>query len=191
MDAAFSDSFTFLPQGGIIKEFRVAGRNIVLGFPSAASYETEHHSYFGQTIGRVANRIAGGEINDLNGKRYRLTPNNGPNTLHGGVEGWGKKKFEGPTPVHRDGREAVMFNYLSEDGEEGFPGAVELQLRYYPGLDFIDGVEKTTLEFEYEVVLVGDDVEETVVSLTNHRSDNLEIREYRNGCLPKHVVTST
>lgn len=52
----FSDAFTFLPQGGIIQEFRVGGHNIVLGFPSAASYKTAHSPCFGETIGRVANR---------------------------------------------------------------------------------------------------------------------------------------
>lgn len=52
----FSDAFTFLPQGGIIQEFRVGGRNIVLGFPSAASYKTAESPFFGENIGRVANR---------------------------------------------------------------------------------------------------------------------------------------
>lgn len=168
MDSRFSDSFTFLPQGAIIQEFKVNGKNIVLGFPSASSYRTVTHQHFGETIGRVANRIAGANI-ELNGKSYTLNANSGANTLHGGIEGWGKKIFEGPTPVQRNSRDAVMFKYLSEDGEEGFPGAVELRLWYYPSLEFDAGVEKTTLEIEYEVELVSDDVEETVVSLANHR----------------------
>ena len=87
----FSDSFTFLPQGGIIQEFKVGGKNIILGFPSAASYKSKHSPFFGENIGRVANRISGAKINDLNGKSYSLAANNGPNSLHGGVEGWGKK----------------------------------------------------------------------------------------------------
>ena len=168
-DSKFSDSFIFFPQGGIIQEFRVGGRNIVLGFPSAASYKTKSSPFFGETIGRVANRISGAKINNLNGKSYNLTANNGPNTLHGGVEGWGKKDFEGPTPVERDGRQAVMFKYLSKDGEEGFPGTVELRLWYYPWVQQDDGVEKTSLEIEYEVELVGDEVDETAVGLANHR----------------------
>jgi aldose 1-epimerase len=95
--------------------------------------------------------------------------NNGPNTLHGGAVGWGKKDFEGPTPVNRNGKESVMFKYLSKDGEEGFPGTVEMRLWYMPSIETIDGVEKTSLEIEYEAELVGDEVEETVIALTNHR----------------------
>ena len=168
-DSKFADSFTFLPQGAIIQEFKVGGQNIVLGFPSAASYKTKQNPFFGETIGRLANRIGGAKINNLNGKSYSLTANNGPNTLHGGVEGWGKRDFEGPTPVTRKGRDAVMFKYLSKDGEEGFPGTVELKLWYYAGVDKDGDMEKTNLEIEYEVELVGDEVEETAVGLANHR----------------------
>ena len=168
----FSDSFTFLPQSAIIQEFKVGGRNIVLGFPSAASYKTGNSPFFGETIGRVANRISGARIDNLNGKSYSLSANNGPNTLHGGTEGWGKKDFEGPTPTTRGGRDAVMFNYLSHDGEEGYPGTVELRVWYFPGLEKDLGVEKTSLEIEYEVELVGDEVEETIVGVTNHRYDH-------------------
>lgn len=168
-DSKFSDSFTFLPQGGIIQEFKVGGRNIVLGFPSAASYKSKSSPYFGETIGRVANRVSGAKINNLNGKSYNLVANNGPNTLHGGPEGWGKKEFEGPTPVEKTGRQAVHFKYLSSDGDEGYPGTVEMRLWYYPELRQDNGIEKTSLELEYEVELVGDEVDETAVALTNHR----------------------
>lgn len=168
-DGNFSDAFTFLPQGGIIQEFRVGGHNIVLGFPTAAPYKTKDSPFFGENIGRYANRISGAKINNLNGKSYELAVNNGPNTLHGGAQGWGKKDFEGPTPVNRDGREAVMFRYLSKDGEEGFPGTVEMKLWYKAYVEKDEGKDKTTLEIEYEAELVGDEVEETAVSLTNHR----------------------
>lgn len=165
----YSRAFTFLPQGGIIQDFKVSGTNIVLGFPSASSYKSPHSPFFGETIGRVANRISGAKIDRLNGKSYSLVANNGPNTLHGGVKGWGKVGFEGPRDVERKGKEAVMFRYLSRDGEEGFPGTVELRLWYTPSVQEEDGVEKTSLEIEYEVELVGDEVEETVVAVTNHR----------------------
>jgi aldose 1-epimerase len=168
-DKLFSDSFTFLPQGGIIQEFKIAGTNVVLGFPSAESYRSEHTPFFGENIGRVANRISGAKINSLNGKSYDLTANEGRNTLHGGAAGWGKQNFEGPTPVNRNGKESVLFKYLSKDGDEGFPGTVELRLWYVPSIEKVDGVEKTSLEIEYEVELVGDEVEETVVAVTNHR----------------------
>lgn len=168
-ESKYSDAFTFLPQGGIIQEFRIGGQNIVLGFPSAATYKGKTSPFFGENIGRYANRISVAKINDLNGKSYDLVANNGPNTLHGGAEGWGKKTFEGPTPVNRDGRESVLFKYVSKDGEEGFPGTVELKLWYTPFVEKDDGKDKTTLDIEYEVELVGDEVEETAVSVTNHR----------------------
>jgi aldose 1-epimerase len=168
-ESKFSDAFTFLPQGGIIQEFRVGGHNIVLGFPSAASYKTKESPFFGENIGRVANRIKDAKIDRLNGKSYELAANNGPNTLHGGAEGWGKKDFEGPKPVTRNGKQAVEFSYLSRDGEEGFPGTVQMKMWYTPSLEQDGGIEKTSLEIEYEAELVGDEVEETVVSLTNHR----------------------
>lgn len=168
-DKKFSDSFTFLPRGGIIQEFKVDGTNIVIGFPSADSYKSEHSPFFGETIGRVANRVSGAKINNLNSKSYQLTANNGPHSLHGGPTGWGKRDFEGPTPVERNGREAVLFKYLSKDGEEGYPGTVELRLWYIAGIDKDEGIDKTSLEIEYEVELVGNEVDETVVAVTNHR----------------------
>lgn len=164
-----ASNFEFLPQGGIIKEFRVGGRNIVLGFPSAESYRSKSSPFFGETIGRVANRVSGAKINNLNGKSYKLNANNGPNSLHGGPEGWGKKDFDGPKPVSRNGREAVQFTYVSKDGEEGYPGTVELRLWYIAGTDKDEGVDKTSLEIEYEVELIGDEAEETAVAVTNHR----------------------
>nr|POE48629.1 bifunctional protein gal10 [Quercus suber] len=145
----YSDAFTFLPQGGIIQEFKVGGQNIVLGFPSARPYTDSATSpYFGETIGRVANRISGATINSLNGRSYPLAANNGPNTLHGGEQGWGKKIFQGPVPEARRGQEAVRFTYLSKDGDEGFPGTVELRLWYIAGVVQDGGVEKTSLEIE-------------------------------------------
>lgn len=175
-DSKFSDAFTFLPQGGIIQEFRIGGHNIVLGFPSAASYTGDATPFFGENIGRYANRISGAKINNLNSKSYDLAANDGPNTLHGGAKGWGKKTFEGPTPVNRDGRESVLFKYVSKDGEEGFPGTVEMKLWYTPFVEKDDGKEKTSLIVEYEAELVGDEVEETVVSLTNHRYERWRSR---------------
>ncbi len=168
-DTKFSDSFVFLPRGGIIQEFKVGGKNIVLGFPSTASYQGKHSPFFGETIGRVANRISGAKIKNLNGKSYDLTANNGPNALHGGPQGWGKKDFDGPKSVERDGRQAVEFKYLSKDGDEGYQGTVELRLWYYPELQQEDGVEKTSLEIEYEIEFVGDEVDETIIGVTNHR----------------------
>ncbi|PIB00986.1 Bifunctional protein gal10 [Cercospora beticola] len=167
-----SDAFKFLSQGGLIQEFNVGGRNIVLGFESPEPYKHRSSQFFGENIGRVANRISGAKFS-LNGKSYDVAANDGVNALHGGQEGWGKKTFDGPHNVSRNGRDALEWKYVSKDGEEGYPGTVELRMWYYPTVEKDDGKEKTSLEIEYEVELIGDEVEETVVSLTNHSYFNI------------------
>ena len=164
------DDFSFLPLGAIIQEFQINGKNIVQNFPSADLYKQYNAPSFGETIGRIANRISGAKINNLNGKSYQLAANNGPNSLHGGYMGWGKQEFEGPTRVTRHGTNCILFKYISPDGEEGYPGTVSVSVWYTPSKEQEDGIEKTTLQIEYEAELVGDnDVEETVIGMTNHR----------------------
>jgi aldose 1-epimerase len=162
-------NFRFLPLGAIIQEFRVGGINIVQNFATPEQYKAYNKPFFGETIGRVCNRIKGAKLTALNGKEYPLPVNNGANTLHGGPQGWGKREFTGPTPLERNGKQAVLFKYVSPDGEEGFPGTVEVRVYYIVSQQQEDGVEKTILETEYEVELVGDEVNETVVAVTNHR----------------------
>lgn len=164
-------NFTFLPLGAIIQSFRVGNFDIVQGFPTAELYQKYNDPFFGETIGRVANRISGAKINNLNNKSYPLAANNGPNSLHGGAQGWGKKVFEGPTEVKRNGRDCIQFRYLSLDGEEGYPGTVELLVWYCPSTEKIEGSSVVVLDVEYEASLVNDDeeTEETAVAVTNHR----------------------
>lgn len=169
MDSSES-SFTFLPFGAIIQDFRVDGLNIVQNFPMEELYREHNSPYFGATIGRVANRIAGARINSLNGRSYDLHANDGPNSLHGGRVGWGRRDFEGPVPLNRGGKESVLFKLLSPDGEDGYPGTVELRVWYAGTKEQQNGVDKTVLEVEYEAELMGNDsVEETVINVTNHR----------------------
>ncbi|MCJ1393421.1 hypothetical protein MMC18_006295 [Xylographa bjoerkii] len=160
-------AFTFIPRGAAIQEFNVAGHNIVQNFPEAALYDLVPHPHFGETVGRTTNRIKGAVLHNLNSKTYHLNANNGEHSLHGGPTGWGKRTWEGPQKVERRGKEGVFFRYVSKDGEEGFPGTVEARVWYVAGME--DG--KTVLDVEYEVELVGDEVEETVVGVTNHRYD--------------------
>lgn len=165
-----SSSVKILPQGALIQDFFVEGHNIVLNFPNPELYKTHNALYFGETIGRVSNRIAKAEIQSLNGKSYRLAANDGPNCLHGGNVGWGKRDFEGPSAIPRRGRESQMYKYISRDAEEGFPGTVELRLWYTTSKPpVVMGAERIILDVEYEVELVGDEVAETVVAVTNHR----------------------
>lgn len=172
------ESFTFLAQGAILQNFNVNGQNIVLGFPDPILYETtNNNSFFGETIGRTTNRIKDALLRNLNGgKTYHLAANEGSNNLHGGgLRGWGKKRFKVKTKKvkkfnnNKEEEEAIEFSYVSNDGEEGFPGTVECRVLYQQRLE--EG--KTVLQVDYEVELAGDDCEETVVSVTNHRYLNL------------------
>ncbi|KAH7029130.1 galactose mutarotase-like domain-containing protein [Microdochium trichocladiopsis] len=178
-----ADEVSLLPLGAIIQSFKVAGTNIVQGFPTQEDYVAHNAPYFGETIGRVANRISGAKINSLNGgKSYNLLANNGPNSLHGGKVGWGKRVWDGPKPVglrsvpglpdFTSGGESVQFQLRSEDGDEGYPGEVLATVTYTTGKVQQDGKEATVLAMEYEVELVSG-AEETVVNMTNHSYFNL------------------
>lgn len=160
-------AFAFLSRGALIQEFKIAGHNVVQSFPDANFYKTHNDAYLGETIGRTTNRVKGATLQNLNGQSYKLAVNDGdyPNSLHGGLRGWGKQDFEGPKPVNRNGREGVQFRYLSRDGEEGYPGTVECLVWYTASMEG----DKTVLEIEYQVELVGDECEETVCGVTNHR----------------------
>ena len=158
-------AFTFLSQGALIQEFKIEGYNIVQSLPDAKLYKTHNNVYLGETIGRTTNRIRDAKLHNLNDTSYELAANDVPNSLHGGLNGWGKQEFEGPNPTKRNGREGIMFRYVSKDGEEGYPGTVECHVWYTAGME--EG--KTVLEVEYQVELIGDECEETVVGVTNHR----------------------
>ncbi|XP_046830404.1 galactose mutarotase isoform X1 [Vespa crabro] len=92
--------------------------DILLGFDNISGYLSSDNPYFGATVGRVANRIAKGRF-VLDGKVYKLSRNNGENSLHGGTKGWSFKIWN--ATIDND---AVVMTLLSEDGDEGYPGAV-------------------------------------------------------------------
>ncbi|KAI1634540.1 aldose-1-epimerase [Biscogniauxia mediterranea] len=181
-----TDEISLLPLGAIIQSFTVGGINIVQGFPTQEQYVAHNAPYFGETIGRVANRISGARLaGGLNGggREYALAANNGPNTLHGGVRGWGKRVWNGPKPVgvrkipglpgDVQGGESVEFVLTSEDGDEGFPGEVVARVTYTASKAVEDGGrEATLLGIEYEAELVGG-ADETVINMTNHSYFNL------------------
>lgn len=101
--------------------------DIVLGRESAADY-VARTQYFGCTAGRCANRIAGGKFT-IDGKQYALATNNGANHLHGGVKGFDKVVWSGEGTLTPRGPQ-VTFTYRSKDGEEGYPGNVDVKVVY-------------------------------------------------------------
>jgi aldose 1-epimerase len=101
--------------------------DLVLGYHDLAGYLRDT-SYFGGTIGRYANRIAGGRF-DLDGRTYRLATNDGPNHLHGGLRGfhtalWDAEPFAAPDRV------GLRLRHLSPDGDEGYPGNLAVVVEY-------------------------------------------------------------
>lgn len=162
----------FIPQGAIIQELLVGpqARNIVLNFNTASEYRS-NPAHFGATIGRVANRLKNAKL-ELSGTVFPLAVNDPPNSLHGGIKGWGAVDWTGPIIENRvKDRETVIYKYRSVHMEEGFPGTVDVSVAYtaYEEATNEEGVTKTVLEMEYEAKLVGEDVEETAINMTNHR----------------------
>jgi aldose 1-epimerase len=115
--------------GVAVRDWRVpvAGgmRSVVLGFEEFAAYPA-HSPYFGAIAGRVANRIGGASFT-LDGKRYELPANEGPNMLHGGAAGLGRLVW---TVEPDSARNAAVFRHSSPDGAMGFPGNVEFTATY-------------------------------------------------------------
>src|ERR1700755_2677486 len=99
----------------------------VLGFDSAKKY-TPAVPFFGALIGRYGNRIAKGKFT-LDGKPYSIPTNNAPNTLHGGNVGFDKRVWQPPPGTSADGP-TLTLTYQSKDGEEGYPGTLEVKVVY-------------------------------------------------------------
>ena len=150
--------------GTIITELRVPDRqgrlgNIVLGFDNLRQYLGGNPSYLGCTVGRVANRTAKGRF-QLDGKKYQLAVNNGPNHLHGGTRGFDKVVWSAEIVQGREA--AVAFTYLSRNGEEGYPGNLDVTVL----MTLTSGDE---LRIDYTATTD----RTTPVNLTNHSYFNL------------------
>ncbi|HWN71611.1 MAG TPA: aldose epimerase family protein [Haliangium sp.] len=118
--------------GAILTELHVPDRHgksadIVLGFDQLDGYLAEH-PYFGATVGRVANRIAGGSFT-LDGVEHRLACNNGRHHLHGGLRGFDRRVWSAVASVTPDGP-SVTFRYTSPDSEQGYPGTLDVTTVY-------------------------------------------------------------
>jgi aldose 1-epimerase len=134
--------------------------NIVAGFPDLLQYKV-NNDYYGCIVGRFANRIANGRF-QLNGITYQLAQNNGSNHLHGGKEGFSRKLWNIESVFETNDECGVVFNYLSPDGEEGYPGNLNVSVKYA-----LNGENKLSILYE----AVTD--QSTPISLTNHSYFNL------------------
>lgn len=133
--------------------------DIVTGFESAKGYLGEN-PYFGAVVGRYGNRIAKGKFS-LEGKEYTLAKNNGENSLHGGKVGFDRAVWTGHAEQAGD-TEKVTLTYLSKDGEEGYPGNLNVTVTY---------TLTNTDEIRIDYLATTD--KPTVLNLTNHTYFNL------------------
>jgi len=164
--------------GGIVVSLKVPDKNgkfddVVLGFNDLDSY-LKPGPYFGALIGRYGNRIAKGRFT-LNGVEYKLAVNNGENHLHGGIKGFDKVIWTGRESKTKAGP-AVILTYLSKDGEEGYPGNLNVTVVYTL-------TNNNELKIEYSATTDKD----TVTNLTHHSYFNLAGEG--NGDILNHLVT--
>lgn len=133
---------------------------MVLGFSTLEGYLSAPDAYFGAVVGRYANRIARGRF-ELAGQQHQLTCNEGRNHLHGGSHGFDKRLWK--ARARRDDDDvALVLSRTSADGEEGYPGALEVEVAYALGFDDV-------IRIEYRAATT----RPTIVSLTNHALFNL------------------
>jgi aldose 1-epimerase len=150
--------------GATLQALHVADRDgcladIVLGYDSAAEY-LARPQYFGATVGRYANRIAGARF-ALDGKTYALEANDGPNHLHGGTAGFDKRVWT--IKAVESGPEArVVMEYRSADGEGGYPGALTVTATYA-----LNEADELTIDYQAKTT------KPTIVNITNHSFFNL------------------
>lgn len=133
---------------------------LTLGFNAIDGWEGIH-PYFGATVGRFANRIAGA-LFTLDGTEYPLYANNGPNHLHGGKTGFNRHLWDG-FPFQNEKEAGVKFSRTSPDGEEGYPGNLDVTVTFSLSLT-------NELTISYEAVCD----KATIINLTNHSYWNLD-----------------
>jgi len=152
--------------GAILVSLEIPDRDgnitdVTLGYDNLDGYLKET-PYFGATVGRYANRIGGAKF-VLNGVEYKLAANNGPNHLHGGIKGFDKVVWK-VDDLKPDGDNQVVLkmSYISEDGEEGYPGNLACGLTY-----------TLTKDNELKIHYQAETDKTTIINLTNHTYFNL------------------
>lgn len=146
---------TVLPLGGIISSIRYKELEVTLGYDNFSSYLTDEF-YLGATVGRYANRIAGGKFQWLD-TVYQVSKNQGDNCLHGGNKGFNRQVWQ----IKSQTNSSVTLYLSSPDGDQGFPGEVQI----YQTISVIDN--QVNISFE------ATSNKDTVINLTNHCYFNL------------------
>jgi aldose 1-epimerase len=134
--------------------------NIIFGFNELENYTLHPNYHFGGIIGRFANRIGGGQF-VLDGTIYNLEKNNGTHHIHGGIKGFDQMVWDADI-VEQENRTCLVLKYFSKEGEEGYPGNLNLQVSY--SLD-----DYNELKIEYRASTD----KATHINFTNHAYFNL------------------
>lgn len=155
---------TVITYGAVLQSLKVPDKHgqfadVVLGFDDVQGYQAGT-AFFGATIGRFGNRLDKGTF-ELDGKRYQVPLNDGPNSLHGGPQGFDKHVWKAQ-PVKQNDSVGVTLSYLSKDGEMGFPGNLKVDVTYSLN-------DKNELHIDYKATTD----KPTVLNLTNHSYFNL------------------
>jgi len=172
-------SATILTYGATLQKLSGPDRNghradVLLGYDDLAGY-IDHPNYFGVTVGRYANRIAGGTFS-LDGKAYQLPLNDKVNTLHGGGKGFDKQAWKvvslknGPTAT-------LLLSLTSPDGDSGYPGQLDATVTYT-----LDEAGNLGIAFDAKTS------KPTIVNMTNHAIFNLAGEGAVDGALG-HMLT--
>jgi len=172
-------SARIITYGATLQSFNTpdrAGRtaDITLGYDKLSDY-LDHPNYWGQTIGRFANRIAGGRF-VLDGKPYQLTQNDKANSLHGGTQGFDKKLWR-ITSVSSGSTASVVLQLTSPAGDQGYPATLQATVTY--SLD-----DHGTLTIDYAATSDAP----TIVNLTNHALFNLAGEGSADGVLGQQLT---
>ena len=157
------DIVTITNYGGAVTSFVTPDKNgtkssIIIGFDSLQPY-LQQPPYFGALIGRYGNRIGDAKFT-LDGVTYQLAANNGKNSLHGGLKGFDKVVWDASVPD--SSVPSLKLKYLSKDGEEGYPGNLNVTVQYTLTND-----DELKIEYDAETD------KSTPVNLTNHSYFNL------------------
>ena len=169
---------TVMTYGATVVSLEVPDRNgklmdVVLGYDSLSGY-IRNSPYFGATVGRYANRIAKGRF-ALYGTVYKLAVNNGVNALHGGVKGFDKVVWNADV-IEEDGATGIILTYLSKNKEEGYPGDLQCEARY-----FLNDNNEMVVKYKASAITP------TPVNITNHSYFNLAGQG--NGNILNHELT--